>query len=382
MSSHEEGPSAGPAAADADPFPNLRSRRRRGLRVTTAAAVALGLAVGGGAVANAAGSGSTPSTSVPGAPFGHDGLGGTPPAAVGTVASVGTNTFTLTGRDGTKVTVDVGSTTTYVDPAVTSPSLADVKVGAHVAVFGTDSSNTVAATKVAIGGPGGPGDMDGPGGRHGMGGTPPAAVGTVASVGTNTFTLTGRDGTTVTVDVSSTTTYVDPAVTSPSLADVKVGAHVAVFGTDSSNTVTATKVAIGGPDGPGGRHGMGGTPPAAVGTVASVGTNTFTLTGRDGTTVTVDVSSTTTYREVGVTSATIADVKVGSHVAVFGTESGSTVTATSVGIGMPGGPGGPGGPGDGDGDGPMGRAPSTGASSTSTNADVGSTSTSGSSVTA
>jgi len=288
MSSYEEGPSTGPAAADADPFPNLRGHRRRGLRVTTAAAVALGLAVGGGAVANAAGTGSTPSTSAPGAPFGHDGMHGTPPAAVGTVASVGTNTFTLTGRDGTTVTVDVGSTTTYVDPAVTSPSLADVKVGAHVAVFGTDSSNTVTATKVAIGGPGGPG----------------------------------------------------------------------------------------------GRPGFGGTPPAAVGTVASVGTNTFTLTGRDGTTVTVDVGSTTTYREVGVTSATIADVKVGSHVAVFGTESGSTVTATSVGIGMPGGPGGPGGPGDGDGDGPMGPAPSTGTGSSSTNAGVGSTSTSGSSVTA
>ena len=225
--------------------------------------------------------------------------------------------------------------------------------------------------------------MGGPGGHDGFGGTPPAAFGTVASVGTNTFTLTGHDGTTVTVDVSTTTTtYVDPAVTSPSLADVKVGAHVAVFGTDSANTVTATKVAIGGPGGmggPGGHDGFGGTPPAAVGTVASVGTNSFTLTTRSGTTVTVDVSSTTTYRDVGVTSASIADVKVGNKVAVFGTESGSTVTATSVGIGTL--PGGPGGAGDADGDGPMGQAPSSGSGSSSTNATTGSTSSSGSFVT-
>ncbi len=163
---------------------------------------------------------------------------------MGTVKSVGSGTFTLTKPDGTTVTVDVGSSTTYLDPGVTSPSLANVTVGAHVAVFGTDTSNTVTATKVAIGGPMGPG---GPGGFRISGGTPPAAVGTVKSVGSGTFTLTTPDGTTVTVDVGSSTTYLDPGVTSPSLGNVTVGAHVAVFGTDTSNTVTATKVAIGGP---------------------------------------------------------------------------------------------------------------------------------------
>ena len=103
-----------------------------------------------------------------------------------------------------------------------------------------------------------------------------------------------------------------------------------------------------------------------MGTVASVGTNTFTLSTREGTTVTVDVGSSTTYAEFGVNSASIADVKVGTHVAVFGTDSSNAVTATKVGIasanGGPGGPGGRGGPGDGDG----GAPPSTPASSTGT----------------
>ncbi len=241
--------------------PTAAPRHGRGTRIVSATALALGLAVGGGAVASAATSNSTtpsststsPSTSTGGAcqpPF-----GGTPPAAVGAVKSVGSGTFTLTTPDGKTVTVDVGSSTTYLDPGVSSPSIANVTVGAHVAVFGTETSNSVTATKVAIGAPLGAG---GPGGFRISGGTPPAAVGAVKSVGSGTFTLTTPDGKTVTVDVGSSTTYLDPGVSSPSIANVTVGAHVAVFGTENSNTVTATKVAIGGPMGPGGPGGFGG----------------------------------------------------------------------------------------------------------------------------
>jgi len=90
-----------------------------------------------------------------------------------------------------------------------------------------------------------------------MGGTPPAAMGIVASMGTDSFTLTTRDGTTVTVDVSSSTSYLKFGSTSAALGDVTVGAHVAVFGTDTANTVTATKVGIA-PS----MHGDGGMPSA------------------------------------------------------------------------------------------------------------------------
>jgi hypothetical protein len=94
---------------------------------------------------------------------------------VGTVKSVGAGTFALTTQHGTTVTVNVGSSTTYLDHDVTSPSIANVTVGAHVAVFGTDTSDTVTATKVAIGAPptGGPRGPRGPGGP-GDGGAPPA----------------------------------------------------------------------------------------------------------------------------------------------------------------------------------------------------------------
>ncbi len=175
--------------------------------------------------------------------------------------------------------------------------------------------------------------------------TPPAAIGTVASVGTNAsgvnyFTVKTHAGTTVTVDVTSTTTYKDQSVTSPSFANVTTGETVVVEGTTASGTVTATSVAIGFGFGRGMGGGFGqGTPPAAIGTVASVGTNAsgvnyFTVKTHAGTTVTVDVTSTTTYKDQSVTSPSFANVTTGETVVVEGTTASGTVTATSVAIGF------------------------------------------------
>ncbi len=247
------------------------TRRRRGVRVTTAAAVALGLAVAGG-VAGAASSSSsanTPSSSsgtALAAQSGGTAMCGSPPAAVGTVKSVGDNTFTLTTSSGSTVTVDVGSSTKYVDPSVSSPTFSNVTVGEHVAVIGTESSNTVTATSVLIGAPPAGGMGGGAFGAAGPGG-PPAAVGTVKSVGDNTFTLTTASGSTVTVDVGSSTKYVDPSVSSPTLSNVTVGEHVAVIGTESSDTVTATAVLIGAPP-------VRGMAPPGFGSGSSSGSST------------------------------------------------------------------------------------------------------------
>jgi hypothetical protein len=64
-------------------------------------------------------------------------------------------------------------------------------------------------------------------------------------VGSKSFTVKTTSGKTVTVDVSSTTTYRDFGVVSPSFATVKVNEHVVVFGTTSLGTVTAQSVVIG-----------------------------------------------------------------------------------------------------------------------------------------
>ena len=94
--------------------------------------------------------------------------------------------------------------------------------------------------------------------------SPPAAAGTVESVtpgsgGTpDSFTVKGHDGTTVTVDVSSSTTYKDQGVASPSFANVTTGEMVSVEGTTASGVVTASSVFIGFAGGMGRNHGHRG----------------------------------------------------------------------------------------------------------------------------
>jgi hypothetical protein len=161
-------------AVGSDPFPAVSQRRRRGVQVTSAAAIALGLVLAGSAAAGA----TTPSTAskpVPSATSGHQPFDGARPAAVGTVKSVGDGMFTVTTQGGTTVTVAVDGSTTYFDPGVSSPSSGSVAVGQQVAVFGSEASDSVAATRVAIGlppsgGPGGPGSGPAPG--QGPGGGP------------------------------------------------------------------------------------------------------------------------------------------------------------------------------------------------------------------
>jgi hypothetical protein len=146
-----------------------------------------------------------------------------------------------------------------------------------------------------------------------------------------------HNGTTVTVDVGPTTTYKDRGVTSPTFANITKGEKVTVEGTTSSGIVSASSVFVGsgatGRDQGPGRGPRHGTPPAAAGAVESVGTGTFTVQEHNGTTVTVDVGPTTTYKDRSVKSPTFANITKGEMVIVEGTTSGSVVTASSVFIG-------------------------------------------------
>jgi hypothetical protein len=269
----------------------------------------------------------------------------TRPIAVGIVQGTpGTGSFTILTRSGSSDTIDVSSTSTsYYERGVSSPSLASVSSGDFVVVFGTASGSTITASKVVIGGAP----------RH----RAYIVAGTVQGTPTgDVFTITAPSGTNYTVDVSSTTSYFERGVSTPSLNDVAGGDFVAVFGSLSSTTVTATKVAI-------------ATPPPSNSTFATAGTvqttpsgGSFVIETWDHAQLTVVTSSSPTYTERGLTAASLTDVTVGENVAVFGTVSGSTVTATQIAIGGNGVGGGPGylggGPGHlGGGQGVHGGAP-------------------------
>jgi hypothetical protein len=247
--------------------------------------------------------------------------------------------------------------------------LAGTGLAAALGLGGVAASSAFGATKSATSHVSGTSGASGTSGQSSARPAPrprgprPSAVGKVASVdvSANTFTLTTDSGT-VTVDVTSATTYRDYEVSSPSLSNVTVGTEVAVFGTSTNGVIAATSVAIDVPPPPPG--GPDHERPSAVGKVASVdaSANTFTLTTDSGT-VTVDVTSATTYRDHDVTSPSLANVTVGEEVAVFGTSTNGTLDATSVCIGVPSGP--PNGPGDGPGR--EGFGPRTPPSGSSTN---------------
>jgi hypothetical protein len=114
------------------------------------------------------------------------------------------------------------------------------------------------------------------------------------------------------------------------------GAYGIVTATASSGSGAATTTTSAAPAA--GRPGFGGkgsnarSGPAAggaAGTVTSLSTSSFTLTTPAGQTVTVDKTSTTTYRKA-TSAASASAVKKGSHVLVLGTVNGTTITGGQV----------------------------------------------------
>ncbi len=251
----------------------------------------------------------------------------------GRVTSVDSSddSFKVQTFNGSTVTVKVTSKTTYRDSAASSAGFSDVKVGETVVIIGSTSNGVETATSVVIGTPGGFG-----GGGFGGGGFGGGTFGTVTAVDSSkdTFTLKTASGSSVTVKVTSTTTFRDRAASNAGFSDVKVGESVAVTGSTSNGVETATSVTIGLPSGVGG---FGGGTFGKVTTV-DASHDSFTLKTASGSTLTVKVTSSTTYRDRTVTHAGFSDIKVGESVAVIGSTSNGVETATSVIIGFAGGP--------------------------------------------
>ena len=273
------------------------------------------------------------------------------PGAFGTVTSVnGSSTagtcgvagaagaFTLTGwRSASQYTVDVGASTTFVEPGVSSPSFADVCVGEMAGALGTVSSGTVSATSVFVAPVRSRPTLQGVFGTvTSVNGS--STAGTCGVAGTaGAFTVaTWRNTTTYTIDVATTTTFLQRGASSPSFADVCVGDLAGATGTISGTTVAATQVGIAPVIPP--------QPQGAFGTVTSVNGSSatgtcgvpdsagaFTLSGWQSTsTFTVDVTTATTFVEPGSSSASFANVCVGELAGATGTVVSGTVTATKV----------------------------------------------------
>ncbi len=220
--------------------------------------------------------GATPA-SPSGAPQNQPGARGGGPGISGTVKSVSGATIQVTAQDGNAITVNTNAQTTYQKE--TSATLADVQVGVRVIVASDTSGATVTARSIQIssgaepgfgappqgaGQPGGvpPQGAGQPGGAPSAQGTPlagtppnpgsgqagrvggPGVGGTVKSVSGATIQVTAPDGSTITVNTNTATTFFKQ--TSATLADVKAGERVTILGEQSGVTITARTIQIGG----------------------------------------------------------------------------------------------------------------------------------------
>jgi len=148
--------------------------------------------------------------------------------------------------------------------------------------------------------------------------------GTVASVSGSIITVTGKNGTTYTVDATSAKFTKSASGAKPAAAtisDIAVGDTVAVRGTVSGDSVTATSVRDGA------FAGRGGKGRGVAGTVSAVNGNTVTITNSKGVSYTVDA---TNSKVSEIVSLPLSGIKVGDKVGVQGTVSGDSVTATHI----------------------------------------------------
>ena len=234
-------------------------------------------------------------------------------AAAGVVAAAPSgSSFTVESRHGATETVTVSSSTIYLERGVATPSLGSVGTGDLVAVFGTVSGSNVAASEIVI--------------RA----TPAANVKRAVAKGVvqgtpsaSGFTILTRSGRTKTVELTSSTQYLENGVPNPTAANIAAGDFVVVFGTRSGTTVTATRVAI-----------LAVPSSVTIGTVQTTpSAGSFVIETSDHVQFTVNTSSTTTYSERANASVSLGSIQIGENVAVFGTVSGSTITAAEVAIG-------------------------------------------------
>ncbi len=305
-------------ASDAGPAPRPSRARTIGLASLVGAigvgAIAIAI-VAGGPRSTAAPATTTDGSAAGVSPVGQV-SGWTAPAGGGTYRlDVGGHggmrgptggTISITGIDGTKLaletdngwtrTIDVAGATVTKDGATVA--LSTLQVGDRIVFRETrNDDGTYKITAVEV--------------------IQPAVAGTVASISGSTVAVTQRDGSTAKVVLTGSTTF-QVAGQAATKDAVVTGAQIVARGTLATDgTLTASSVVV--------------APATAVGTVKEKDASSLTLTTRDGSTLVVKVTSSTTYQVVGVTSPTLADVKVGDVVMAAGTRNADgSLSATVV----------------------------------------------------
>ncbi len=166
-------------------------------------------------------------------------------------------------------------------------------------------------------------------------------IGTVSAINNDTITVTSKTGTVYAVDATHATIQkgFGKTATALTVSNIAVNDMVAVQGTVSGDSVTATRIldGIAKRSGTYVANGHQQLANAAFGTISNVNGSTLTLTRKtkSGTdeTVTVTTTPSTIYKKNGKAD-TASDVAVGQRIVAMGTKdsSGNIAAATSVNI--------------------------------------------------
>ena len=132
----------------------------------------------------------------------------------------------------------------------------------------------------------------------------PVAFGDVTKVDGNAITVSGKGGVDRVITVNGATTYKlgDAAATK---ADVEAGTEIKAQGTLDGDTFTAISIDI--------------ELPHIAGLVTAKTEDSITVTQRDGSTAVIHVGAGTTYKVLGSTTPSLADIAVGDGVSAEGT---------------------------------------------------------------
>ncbi|MFA5129974.1 MAG: DUF5666 domain-containing protein [Patescibacteria group bacterium] len=241
----------------------------------------------------------------------------------GTVSAISGTTITLTSTHPTSTTYTVDASLAKLLGGMMGGTLplSDILVGDKITVHGTVSGTTVTGTSITD---------NSLMGRN-------IFSGRVTAISGSTITIAGMKGTSWTIDASLATIMsgFGKNATTTTIGDIKIGDHLTAIGSTNGSNVTATsifdlsvrkKMEL-----PESNRGM--MPKnAAAGKVTAISGSTITINGMMGKTITIDASSATVTKGMGMNPATstVGTIAIGDYVTAQGTLSGTTVSATSV----------------------------------------------------
>jgi hypothetical protein len=249
-------------------------------------------------------------------------------------AAGSSGTFTLMNPRRAQATINVTSSTVFFERGASAPTFANVCVNEMVGATGTASAGSIAATDVMIWSLV-PTDFNAFGLVSSVNGSTAAGACGVAGTSGMFTVVRGRNAIQTTIDVTPATTFKENEVASPSFANVCVGEAAGAHGSFSGGVLNATRVHIWSPpeQPPATAFGLvisvnGSSASGACGVAGTAGT--FTVIRRNASQAVIDVTSTTKFRDRGVTSPSFADLCVNETARAVGTLSAAVLNANVV----------------------------------------------------